>query len=200
MVLAFNQMQALMIQDCLLAYPIHNKPIHIYPDASSYQMGAYIVQDNKPVAFWSCKLNDDQLKYTVGDKELLSIVMVLMELHTIFPGTMLHIYTNHLNITTNNPTPDCITHWLNYVEQLNSEIHFILGKDNFITNTLFGLVYLKESVLLKTNMYLFLKFLSPKGWTLPMTHFSLNVFCVCHLWKYKILTRLIINGSLPNKM
>ncbi len=47
-------------------------------------MGAYIVQDDKPVAFWSCKLNDAQLKYTVGDKELLSIVIVLTEFCTMF--------------------------------------------------------------------------------------------------------------------
>ncbi len=74
--LAFKYMKALMAKDCLLAYPNHNKPFHIYNEASSYQTGANIVQDNKPVS-WSCKLNDAQLKYTVGDKELLSIVMVL---------------------------------------------------------------------------------------------------------------------------
>ncbi len=38
---------------------------HIYTDASSNQMGAYIVQDEKPVAFLSCKFNDAQLKYMV---------------------------------------------------------------------------------------------------------------------------------------
>ncbi len=44
-------MKALMVQDCLLAYPNHNKPFHIYTDASSYQMGGYIVQNDKPFAF-----------------------------------------------------------------------------------------------------------------------------------------------------
>ncbi len=66
--LAFKCMKTLMARDCLLAYPNHNEPFHIYTDASSYQMGAYIVQDAKPVAFWSSKLNDTQLKYTVGEK------------------------------------------------------------------------------------------------------------------------------------
>ncbi len=80
--LTFKRMKALMAHDCLLAYPKPNKPFHIYTDASSYQMGAYIVQDGKPVAFWSCKLNDAQMKYTVGNKELLSIVMVLTKFCT----------------------------------------------------------------------------------------------------------------------
>ncbi len=74
--LAFKCMKALMVHDCLLAYPKHNIPFHIFTDASSYQMRAYIVQNDKPVAYWLCKLNDAQQKYTVGDKELLSIVMV----------------------------------------------------------------------------------------------------------------------------
>ncbi len=56
--LAFKRMKALMARDYLLAYPDHNKPFHIYTDVSSYQMGANIVQDNKPVAFWSHNLND----------------------------------------------------------------------------------------------------------------------------------------------
>ncbi len=45
--LAFKHMKALMAQNCLIAYPNHNKPFHIYIVASSYEMGAYIVQVNK---------------------------------------------------------------------------------------------------------------------------------------------------------
>ncbi len=91
-----------------LAYPNHNKPFHIYKDASSYQMGAYIFQYDKPEAFWSHKLNDTKLCSTVSDKEILSIAMVLMEFHIMLLGNVLHIHTNHLNMTTNNTSSDCI--------------------------------------------------------------------------------------------
>ncbi len=67
-----------------------------------------IIEDNKPVAFWSCKPNDIQLKYTVGDKKLLSVVMVLTEFCTMLLGAMLHIHTDHLSINTNNTTTDRI--------------------------------------------------------------------------------------------
>ncbi len=100
--LAFQHMKALMLWNCLLAYPDHNKPFHIYTDASSYEMGACIVQDDKPVALWSCKRNDAQTKYTVSVKEFLSIVIVLTDFCTILLWAVLHIHTDHLNITTNN--------------------------------------------------------------------------------------------------
>ncbi len=67
-----------------------------------------LVQDDKPVAFCSCKLNGAQLKYTVGDNELVPIFMVLTGFHVTLLVAVLHIRINNLNITTNKTTPDCV--------------------------------------------------------------------------------------------
>ncbi len=50
---AFDQIRALMAANVLCAYPDNNKPFHIFADASHYQLGACIMKEDKPVAYYS---------------------------------------------------------------------------------------------------------------------------------------------------
>ena len=137
---AFATIKALLAKDAFLRYPDHNKPFHVYTDASDYQMGAAIMQNNVPVAYWSKKLNAAQKNYTVGEKELLSIVEVLKEFKTMLYGCPnLHVYTDHLNnVFTSDMTNQSqrVIRWGLFLEEFGVQLHHIKGIDNPLADAL----------------------------------------------------------------
>lgn len=54
---SFNKMCALMAADTLAAYLDHNKLFDVYTDTSDYHLGACIVQEGQPIAYFSHKLS-----------------------------------------------------------------------------------------------------------------------------------------------
>ena len=102
---AFESIKRSMARETLLNFPDFNKEFHIYTDASDYQLGAVIMQDDKPLAFYSRKLNKHQRRYTTGEQELLSIVETLKEFHNILLGQQLVVHTDHLNILYSKMPP-----------------------------------------------------------------------------------------------
>ena len=72
---AFDTLKSVMASDCLNAYPDYNKTFKIYTDASDYQLGAAIIQEGQPIAYWSRSLQSNQMKYTTTEKELLAIIL-----------------------------------------------------------------------------------------------------------------------------
>ena len=100
-----------------MTFPNFKKELHIYTDASDYQLGAVIMQENKPLAFYSCKFNKAQKCYTKGEQELLSIVEMLKEFKNILFGQKLIMHTDHKNILYRNLSNDQLTRWQLFLEE-----------------------------------------------------------------------------------
>ena len=65
---AFEKMKQLFACNIVLAYLDFELPTEINTDTSDYQLGAMIVQNNRPIASFSKKLNGMQWRYTVTKK------------------------------------------------------------------------------------------------------------------------------------
>jgi hypothetical protein len=74
-----TKMSFLMAANALAAYPDHNKRFDVYTDASDFQLGACIIQEGRPVAYFLQKLTKYQQNYTTMEKEMLFIIATLEE-------------------------------------------------------------------------------------------------------------------------
>jgi hypothetical protein len=138
---AFEQIKKQIAKETLLAYPDFSKDFHIHSDASKLQLGAWISQDNRPIAFYSRKLTDAQTRYTTTDREMLSIVETLKEFRTILLGQKIIIHTDHKNLTFGQLTSERVMRWRLYLEEYSPDISYIKGEQNVVADALSRLPY-----------------------------------------------------------
>ena len=142
---AFERMKAVMAKEAFLRYPDHNKPFEVYADARDLQLGAVIMQEGHPVAFYSRKLNAAQRNYTVGEKEILSVVAVLKEYRTMLYGCQnITVYTDHKNNTFDKLQTQRVLRWRLFLDDYGVHFKYIKGESNSLADALSRLPFNEE--------------------------------------------------------
>ena len=136
--IAFDNVKATIARDVVLAYPDYSKEFEIFTDASSKQLGAVITQGNKPIAFFSRKLTETQLCYSVTKIELLAIVETLKEFKGMLWGQRLKVYTDHKNLIQDalGLTSDRVYRWRLLLEEYGPEVVHIKGIHNTVADAI----------------------------------------------------------------
>ncbi|KAJ9511483.1 hypothetical protein QJQ45_029857 [Haematococcus lacustris] len=71
---AFNALKQAISNVPMLKLPDHSKPFQVHCDASLEGIGAVLMQDGYPLAYYSRKLIPAEVNYTTGEQELLALV------------------------------------------------------------------------------------------------------------------------------
>ena len=133
---AFDEAKRVISQETILAFPNFELPFHIYTDSSNFQLGSTIIQEDKPIAFYSRKMNSAQKRYPTGEQELLSIVETLKEFKNILLGQEIIIHTDHKNLLYEKSASDRIIRWRILVEEYAPTFVHIKGEHNVVADAL----------------------------------------------------------------
>jgi hypothetical protein len=123
----------------LLQLPDFNKTFELECDASGIGLGGVLLQEGKPIAYFSEKLNGASLNYSTYDKELYVLVRTLETWqHYLWPKEFVihsdHESLKHIRSQTNLNRRHA--KWVEFIESFPYVIKHKKGKDNVIADAL----------------------------------------------------------------
>ena len=97
---AFETLRARLTSPPILALPRHGKPYKLDTDASGYQLGCSLLQQQddgewKPVGYWSYTLTDTERGYSPTERECYAVVWAVTSLRPYIEGTRFTVRTDH---------------------------------------------------------------------------------------------------------
>ena len=124
--------------ETLLSYPDWKLLFTVPTDASNKQLCAVIIQNNKPIAFFSRKLSKPRRNYTTTDKELLAIAECFKQFRGIIFGYEINAFSDHKNLVYAATLSESqrVMRWQLIIKEFGPNIQHIAGVDNIVDDTL----------------------------------------------------------------
>ncbi|KAK1595938.1 hypothetical protein QYE76_017391 [Lolium multiflorum] len=136
---AFDELKKRLTEAPLLALPDFAKTFEIECDASGLGIGGVLMQNGKPVAYYSEKLDGARLNYPIYDKELYALVRVLeVWQHYLWPKEFI-IHSDHESLKylkSQQTLNKRHAKWVEFIESFPYVIKYKRGKDNVVADAL----------------------------------------------------------------
>jgi RNase H-like domain found in reverse transcriptase/Reverse transcriptase (RNA-dependent DNA polymerase)/Integrase zinc binding domain/Integrase core domain len=99
---AFQKLKSVLVSSDVLSFPDYNLPFQVHTDASDIAVGAVLtqIQDGveRPIAFFSKKLNSAQRNYSTTERECLGVVLAVEKFRPYVEGSRFEIITDHSSL------------------------------------------------------------------------------------------------------
>lgn len=140
------------LKQAVTYFPDYSQPFEIYTDACDYGIGSVLMQKDKVVGIFSTKFTDQQINYTIVEKELLAIIYGLENFRKIIYGAEITIYTDNRNLSwlnKNYSNKQRLHRWKKILEEYNINIKHIEGKNNGAADYLsrIGAIKMNEKII-----------------------------------------------------
>ncbi|KAG7564135.1 Reverse transcriptase domain [Arabidopsis suecica] len=136
---AFQALKEKLTNAPILILPDFLKTFEIECDASGIGIGAVLMQDKKPIAYFSEKLGGATLNYPTYDKELYALVRALQTWqHYLWPKEFV-IHTDHeslKHLKGQQKLNKRHARWVEFIETFPYVIKYKKGKDNVVADAL----------------------------------------------------------------
>ncbi|XP_010546454.1 PREDICTED: uncharacterized protein LOC104818535 [Tarenaya hassleriana] len=136
---AFQLLKEKLTNSPLLSLPDFSKAFEVECDASGVGIGAVLMQEGKPIAYFSEKLSGAQLNYPTYDKELYALVRALQTWqHYLWPKEFI-IHTDHealKHLKGQQRLNKRHAKWVEFIETFPYVIRYKQGKENVVADAL----------------------------------------------------------------
>ncbi|CAA7039456.1 unnamed protein product, partial [Microthlaspi erraticum] len=136
---AFQALKDRLTNAPVLILPDFLKTFEIECDASGIGIGAVLMQDKKPIAFFSEKLGGATLNYPTYDKELYALVRACKLGNTYLWPKEFVIHTDHeslKHLKGQQKLNKRHARWVEFIETFPYVIKYKKGKDNVVADAL----------------------------------------------------------------